>query len=221
MFCYVSGDELVNFPATGEACNRAASYNYVADTWTFYDLPMSTFAATSNVDTSLVWSNGNDAWDLTGGSWLDTDDGYKRNQLFVGLSSGTLTHKLHVLEAYDTGSTTFAVDTVATKGSFVRRDGIDLDEIEAELRGYKQIVAVYPEGRVYRTGEPLQLQFGVANYPDESPILGTSMTYDGINYYKLDYRDAGRFLTLLISYADFKSFSLSGIDVDVAITGSR
>lgn len=221
MFCYVSGDELVSWSSDGAACNRAAVYNYVEDTWTFYDLPMSLFAGVANLDTSLIWGDAETPWDLTGGSWLDKDDGFKRNVMFVGVNSGLLTPKLHVLEAYDTGSVSVALDTVATTRCFVRRDGIDLDEINAELRGYKQVISIYPEGRVYRSGSPLSFQFGVTNYPDELPVLGTPMTYDGSTDYKLDYRDAGRFLTLLISYNDYKSFTLSGMDVDIMITGSR
>lgn len=228
MFCYVSGDELISWPSDGTACNRAAVYNYVADTWTFYDLPMSLFGGVANLDTSLVWGDANNSWDLTGGSWLDNADGYKRNVMFVGVNSGpvapntgTLTPKLHVFESYATGSVSSALDTVATTRCFVRRDSIDLDEIQAELRGFKNIVSIYPEGRVYPSGAPLTFQFGTTIYPDESPTLGTPMDYNGTDNYKLDYRDAGRFLTMLISYPDYKSFNLSGMDVDLVITGSR
>jgi len=224
MFCYVSGDEAVAYPApNGEACNRAAVYNYVSGTWTFYDLPWSTAAGISNLDTSLIWNAATASWDLTGGSWLDKDDGYKRNLMFVGLTSATygITRQLHVLEDYLTGTTTYPVDTAATGPCYVRRTGIDLDEIQAELRGFKNIISIYPEGRVYASGAPLSFQFGASLYPDESPVLGDPMTYDGIQNYKLDYRDAGRFLTLQINYNDYRSFSLSGIDVDVVITGSR
>lgn len=221
MFCYVSGDELVAWPNDGTACNRAAVYNYVADTWTFYDLPMSNFAGTANLDGSLVWNDANSSWNLTGGSWMDNDDGYKRNIMFVGITSGALTPKIHTLEAYDTGSTSAPVDTVATTQCFVRRDGVDLDEIQAELRGWKNIIAIYPQGRVYQSGNPLTFTFGASTLPDASPTLGTPMTFDGDTDYKLDYRDAGRYLSMLVSYDDYKSFQLGGLDIDVVITGSR
>ncbi len=221
MFCYVSGDELVSWPIDGSGCNRAAVYNYVSDTWTFYDLPMSTFAGLANLDNSLIWGDANDSWDLTGGSWMDKDDGYKRNVMFVGVNSGVLTPKIHVLEAYDTGSTTETVDTVATTGCFARRDSIDLDEIDAELRGWKNIVSIYPQGRVFQAGNPLSFTFGSTVLPDASPVLGDPMTFDGDTDYKLDYRDAGRYLSMLVSYDDYKSFQLGGLDIDVVITGSR
>lgn len=221
MFCYVSGDELVSWPANGEACNRAAVYNYVSDTWTFYDLPMSLFAGVANLDTSLIWNDAVNDWDLTGGSWLDKDDGFKRNVMFVGINSAPLTAKIHILEAYETGTASVVLDEVATTRCFARRDSIDLDEIQAELRGFKQIVSIYPEGRVYQTGQPLSFQFGSTIYPDESPTLGSPMTYDGTTNYKLDYRDAGRFLTMLISYPDYRSFNVSGLDIEIVITGSR
>lgn len=225
MFCYVSGDENAYWPASGEGCNRAAVYNYVADTWSFADLPMSLAGSIANLNTSLTWTQASNSWNLTGGSWLDKDDGYKRNVMFAGVGvvapNGTLTPKLHVYEPFDTGTTSAPVDTVATTRCFVRRDGIDLDEIKAELRGYKQIVSVYPEGRVRVGGQPLYFQFGSATVPDETPLLGDAMDYDGTTNYKLDYRDAGRFLSMQISYNDYRSFTLSGLDVDVVITGSR
>lgn len=224
MFCYVQGAAYTAFPTpNGEACNRAAVYNYSNDTWTFYDLPWSVAAGIANLDTSLIWSDGNSSWELTGGSWLDTDDGYKRNVMFVGLADTAtgLTRKIHVFEDYSTGTTTQPVDTVATARAFAQRTGIDLDETGAELRGFKQIVAIYPEGRIFEDGQPIQFTFGTSIYPAEPPQFGPTMTYDGYTNYKLDYRDAGRFLTLQINYPDYKSFSLSGVDVDVVVTGSR
>jgi hypothetical protein len=221
MFCYVSGDELVDWPGNGQACNRAAVYNYVADTWTFYDLPMSLFAGLANLDTSLVWNDATNSWDLTGGSWMDNDDGFKRNVMFVGINYGDLTPKIHSFEAYDTGSNAGPVDITATTSCFARRDSIDLDEIQAELRGWKNIVSIYPQGRVFQSGMPLTFQFGSSVLPDESPTLGDPMTYDGDTDYKLDYRDAGRYLSMQIIYDDFKSFQIGGLDIDVVITGSR
>ena len=110
---------------------------------------------------------------------------------------------------------------MATTRCFARRDGIDLDEIQAELRGWKNIVSIYPQGRVYQSGQPLIFQFGSSILPDASPTLGNPMTFDGDTDYKLDYRDAGRYLSMQIEYDDYKSFQLSGLDVDVVITGSR
>lgn len=225
MFCYVSGDENAYWPSTGEACNRAAVYNYVSDTWTFYDLPLTLAAGVSNIETSLIWNDATSSWVATGGSWQDKDDGYKRNLLLAGVglvtNKGTLTPKIHVFEPYSGGSSTAAVDTVATPPAKLRRDGIDLDEIQAEIRGYKQIIAIYPEGRVFQGGEPLSFQFGAADVPDYSPIYGTAMTFNGTTDYKLDYRDAGRFLSINIGYNDFKTFQLTAFDVDVVVTGQR
>lgn len=224
MFCYVSGDSEVAFETLdGTGCNRAAVFNYVNGTWTFYDLPFVTFAGVANLDTSLTWAQGDNSWELTGGSWFDTDDGYKRNLMFVGLNSTRygLTRRIHVFEDYSTGTTTQPVDTVATVNARASRTGIDLDELNLELRGFKQIISIYPEARVFADGAPLTFTFGTSLYPAQTPTYGTPMTYDGYDDYKLDYRDSGRFLALQISYPDYKSFSVSGIDFDVAVTGNR
>lgn len=224
MFCYVGGDPYTAFPALdGEACNRAAVYNYVSDTWTFYDLPWSTAAGVANLDTSLIWEDGDSSWELTGGSYADTDDGYKRNVMFVGLTdeSTGLTRRIHVFEDYATGSTTKPVDTVATAPALAIRKGLDLDEIKAELRGFKQISSIYPEGRLFIDGAPLMFVFGTSIYPNEEPTYSESMSFNGIDQYKLDYRASGRYLAYQITYNDYKSFSISGMDVDLTITGSR
>jgi hypothetical protein len=39
--------------------------------------------------------------------------------------------------------------------------------------------------------------------------------------YKLDYRAAGRFLSLKMTMNDYRQFSVSGIDLDLDVTGER
>ena len=227
MFCYVSGDPEIYFRNdNGTACNRAASYNYVSDTWTFYDLPQVTSAAAGNIDTSKTYADvpDNVTYESTGGSYLDQDDGFKRNIFMTGIPDTrySLTDRqLYIFDLSDNGNVSFPINQPATRAASLSRIGIDLDDIQAELRGYKHITQIYPEGRVARDGQPLVFTFGSGVYPEDNPTYGAPMTFNGLDLYKLDYRDAGRYLAMQIGYNDFKGFTLSGIDLDVTITGSR
>lgn len=227
MFCYVSGDPDIYFRNdNGSACNRAASYNYVSDTWTFYDLPQVTSAAAGNIDTSKTYADlpVELTYETTGGSYLDQDDGFKRNVFMTGIPDTRYelaTRQLYIFDLSDAGNVSFGINQPATRAATLGRIGIDLDDIQAELRGYKHITQIYPEGRVSRDGQPLTFTFGSGVYPEDNPTYGLPMSYDGLTDYKLDYRDAGRYLAMQIRYDDFKSFTLSGIDLEVVITGSR
>jgi hypothetical protein len=89
-FCYISGDRGVAFNDTTLGCNRAASYNYADDTWSFDDLPFVNGAAIGNYNTTaLTWATATGTWASTGGSWQDQNDGFKRPLLFLGDTSST------------------------------------------------------------------------------------------------------------------------------------
>lgn len=227
LFCYVSGDSEIHFRNDdGSACNRAAAYNYVSDTWTFYDLPQVTSMAAGNIDTSKTYADLSPftTYENTGGTYLDQDDGYKRNIFMTGIPDtryGLSTRQLYIFDLSDRGSVSFPINTNATRPAFLQRVGIDLDELKAELRGYKHVTQIYPEGRVARDGQPLKFTFGSGVYPEDNPVWGTPMTFNGLDLYKLDYKDGGRYLSMQVDYNDYKAFTLSGIDMDVTITGSR
>lgn len=225
-FCYVSGDDGVNFVnATG--CNRQAVYNYVNDTWSFDDLPSVYSAAYSNLSTSITWTNITGSWVTAGGSWLDLEDGFKRTPVYVGdtVAEYSLVDTLYAFDLYGTGSTvSFAVDTNATKGIYLERDGIDLDQFDdVNLSDYKVVKAIYPQARLDENANTdLSIEFGSADYYGQAATFdGTAQTYDNSTNYKLDYNMAGRYLSMKLTYDDYTSFSLSGFDIDIDKNGSR
>ena len=86
VFHYVSGDAYTSFnDPTSNGCNRAAVYNYVSKTWTFYDTPLVFSACMANLDSRYDWDSDDlPTWTTIGGAWYDQEDGYKRVLTYVG-----------------------------------------------------------------------------------------------------------------------------------------
>jgi len=220
-FNYVSGDAFVAF--NGNGCNRAAVYHLTSKTWTFDDLPLVFASGYAKVSLATqTWANVTATWATVGGSWQDLEDGFKRTSVYVGESGNGLTARVYARDLYGTGSNlTSVVDTVATRPGLLLRDGMDLDELDAELRGYKVVLAIYPQGRFDPDAMPVSFSFGVTDYPNVPPVFSAPQTYDALENYKLDFTAAGRFLSMRMDYPDYKTMSLSGLDVDLDILGSR
>ena len=221
-FCYVSGDKLATF-TDGSGCNRMAVYNYVEDTWSFVDTPSVFSATTSNVDTLLSYAAAtNVSYNTVGGSYLDQEDSLKRLPVYVGETTSVLTRGLYAYDLVGQGSVvSFPVDAVASRAAYVERDGIDLDELGAELRGYKVVTSIYPQATLGTNSSPLQFSFGGNTYFNQPTIFDDYQSYDGNENYKLDYRSGGRFLSLRMLHDDFQEFTLTGFDLDFEVTGWR
>jgi hypothetical protein len=224
-FCYVSGDLEAKF-ITGEGCNRCAVFNYStpAGTWSFYDLPSVFSAGLANLDTVLTYETATQSYANIGGTYLDQEDSLKKTVVMVGegIAADDLSTALYAFDLEGEGSTVaFPVDTAATKGWVMYRDGIDLDELGAELRGYKLLTSVYPQGRLAADAQPIEFTFGAADYFNVPPTFPAYQTYDGQELYKLDYMTAGRYLSMRVRHNDYRSVSLSGLDLDIEITADR
>jgi hypothetical protein len=116
----------------------------------------------------------------------------------------------------------FPVDENATKGLSLYRDGIDLDELDADLQGYNLISYIVPQGRLDANATAdLQFPFGAADGFNETPVFTPFIAYDGDIHYKLDFNQAGRYLSLQAQFNDYHFVSLSGFDFDVQIIGER
>lgn len=224
-FCYVSGDSLASFANAPDGCNRQAVFNYVTNTWTFDDLPLVYSAARANLDSTLTWATAASTWDTVGGTWQDQEDTAKRVLTYVGDTSTpySLTTSLYAFDPWGLGSVVaFPVDTNATRPLFLARDGIDLDELGEDLQGYKQINYIIPQGRIDPSSTAtIDFQFGASDYFSDPAIFYPSMSYDGNTLYKCDFNAAGRYLSLKISFSDYKTMSLSGFDLDLQVTGDR
>ena len=129
---------------------------------------------------------------------------------------------LYGLDLADEGSITLNVDTEATKPPFVERTGIDLDEINQPIDGYKVITRMLPQIYTQNTSNTnITIEFGASDIPNNTPTYSTTATFDIARDYKVDSRASGRYLSYKFSLDadDYKDFELSGFDLDVTTTG--
>lgn len=224
-FCYVSGDDQVNFPDT-DRCNRAAVYNYKNNTWSFADLPNVSAATLANVNTVETYTTATGlTYENVGGSYYDQEDSYDRHSVFVckdDAGNSITSDKILVLDLADEGRVAFPYDTEANKMAVLERVGIDLDEVQNELRGYKNISRIYPQAKTNNTDDTtLSFQFGAADRPNQAPNFQTAVAFDVNDDYKIDTRAAGRYLSYKLTINDQKDFEFSGFDLEVTTTGRR
>jgi hypothetical protein len=223
-FCYISGDRGVSFLGAPDGCNRAAVLNTTTMTWSFDDLPLVFSSSNANLSIEVTYATTTATYDTTGGSYLDQEDSFKRTPVYVGASNATynLTTSLYAFDLFGAGSTvTFPVDLNATKPRTLERIGIDLDSLNVDLRGYKVVSSLFPQGRMGVGSAPLMFAVGASDFANSPITYSDFQPYDGLDNYKLDFNVAGRFLAIKIQHADFREMSLSGIDVDLINEGQR
>ena len=224
-FGYVSGDPNVHFYGVN-GCNRQAVYNMTTKTWTFDDLPSIFNTDNGPVSNILTYDTVTTTYDNMGGSYQDQEDGGKRIVVCVGDANPTygVSSSLYAFDFEGAGSVApYPVDHNATGPVKLERVGIDLDELDAELREYKLISSVYPQARVDTSGgHMLQISIGASDYPNDiSPTWGPYQPYDGVQYRKLDYNIAGRWVGIRVLWDDWHSFTLTGLDLDIKTHGKR
>ena len=229
MFCYRSIDPYCAFPINGtnnyQGCNRAAVYNYRADTWYFYDLPYVTSAGFMTPTASATYaSEGATTYTSIGGSYSTYGDTSKLVFYMVSnaASSYNIVAGVRSFEIPGSVYMTGTIDTSATTPVGLYVSQMSLDELGADIRGYKVVKSIYPEGRLAPGAVPMTFYFSSSDYANTPPPMnGNPMTFDGGSLYQLDFLTAGRFLGMQIIHNDVTQFSLSGLDVDFQITGHR
>ncbi|WP_368508081.1 hypothetical protein [Bradyrhizobium lupini] len=224
-FGYVSGDDLVKFKNVN-GCNRAAVYNLSTESWSFDDMPGVYSYDDGPVSNLKTYATINASYADMGGSYQDQEDGGKRVTVCVGEGNAEygLQPTLYAFDVYGTGSVApYPVDANATGPVYLERTGIDLDEQGAELRDYKLLRSIYPQARVDTTGgNALQIAVGASDEPNsDTPDYTDFQPYDGKDNYKVDVNKAGRWLAIKLMWNDFRSFVLTGFDLDIKTNGKR
>ncbi len=223
-FCYVSGDPLISFSG-GEGCNRQAVWNYVDDTWTYDDLPLVFSAAQGSLSNPVTFATISGSYETVGGSYQDQEDGFKRSTVYVGETNAAngVANRLYAFDNFGQGSTVaFPVDPAATKPRYLERDGVDLDELNVDLDGYKTVASIYPQARLGAGATNLMIDVGASdtfNVPATFPR--GYQPYNGTTLSKLDFNVAGRFMSYRIRFDDYKEFSISGLDIDIKLRKYR
>lgn len=224
-FGYVSGDQNVHFGGV-VGCNRQAVYNMTTETWTFDDLPSVFNTDNGPVSNILTYATVTTSYDTMGGTYQDQEDGGKRIVVAIGDTNSThgLTGSLYAFDLEGPGSVApYPVDENATAPVQFERVGLDLDELDHNLRDYKLLSSVYPQARVDTSGgHYLMVSVGASDNPNDlNPVWGPYQPYDGITKYKLDVNKAGRWLAIRVLWDDWHSFTLTGFDLDIKTTGRR
>lgn len=225
-FCYMSGDSRVEFP-NANRCNRAAVYNYRANTWSFMDMPNVSSGTIANVNSVSTYANSTTTYQLTGGTYYSQEDSFDRHVIVVGedqSADGITSDKMYGVDLSDTGQMAFQLDVEATKPPYLERTGIDLDEGGLAARQYVVVTRLYPQCDTINTADTtLTFEFGASDIPRATPVYGSPVTYNIPTEHKIDSRAAGRYLSYRMTLADsdYKDFDLSGFDIEITPTGAR
>jgi hypothetical protein len=242
LFCYVSNDPYCAFPVNPTigypGCNRAAVYNWQYDTWQFYDLPYIVGGGLGEMYSGVTYN------DMTAITYETTSSSYQGlgdvNRLFsiaVGRGGSVTTpvlpnqnvgswatDSLHLysFELVNSSVGSGTLNPVVNAPPFVENIQMDMDDISKEVRGYKIVTSMYPEGRITDASYPMIFWYGSADYSGQTAVYGSPMSFDGQELYKLDFNSPGRYLSFRMSMSNtVKPFVWSGMDIEYKVTGHR
>jgi hypothetical protein len=220
-FCYHTGDDMAVY-AEGDACNRAAVYNYKEDIWSFYDLPNVVAGAQANVNSVSTYADATTTYDNIGGSYHTQESPYQRHPLVLAKAGdGVANSKVYGIDLIEKGSLSQSIDTDVSKPFFLERVGLDLDDQGIPLTGYKIISKITPQISTDSSEGSFVFTFGAADLPHATPNYGSNVSFDALYNYKVDTRMAGRYLSYKMTAGVDKDFNFTGMDVEITVTGRR
>ena len=224
-FCYHSGDDLAVY-TDGNFCNRAAVYNYRSDTWSFMDLPNTVSAASSNVNTVQTYDTAVVSYGETGGTYHEQESQFTQFSLMVsraytGAYETISTNRVVGVDLVNTGTLARASVAEFNFPMVAERVGIDLDEAQIPLSGYKVINRIYPQASTVSSDPEIHFEFGATDLATEVTNYNPGIIFNMATEYKVDTRMSGRYLSYKVGTASPKDFSLSGFDIDLQLVGRR
>lgn len=223
-FCYVSTDDNVNFIET-DYCNKMAVYNYSNDTWAFRDLPNSGGATFASLSTTFTYDGSAPlTYEAAGGSYSDMTDNSKKVMFFIAsqdTGNGITTSRLHAYDEITGGVVATALDAGVTKAAWAERIGIDIDDVGEQLRAYKVINTIYPQGSSMGGAANMGFSFGATDYVEDTPTFSSVQYFSPPDAYKVNSRASGRYLAWRMENTSIYDHELSGMDVEVVVTGRR
>lgn len=216
MFCYVSSLDEERFPGTTR-CNKAAVFNTVSGTWTFYELPNVVSFGMINLDTVLTYDTVTASYEGMGGTYAEQSDGFRSQPVFAVTQGPLSAHRLLALDRYDGGEVAFPYEPEAETIPVLERVGVDMDELQLTLRGRKSVKAIYPQMalRAENDEATLGLSVGWHDYPSQSPRWAAPVNFNSTHNYKIDTRTHGRYIALSLEADATSDFNVSGYDIDV------
>lgn len=226
MFCYPSQDRLVGFNGAADGCNRAASYNYKRQSWTFYDLPNVTSATYAIVSSGMTYESASAAtpFDVMGGTYAGESSGTEQHQLLTSVQAvpqGIGKSRIIGFDLIFAGRLAKPLVPELLKDAFAERIGIDLDDTGAEIRAYKSLLKIYPQIAVRAAQGGVTFQFGANDVSAVAPAWDTPQTFDPRTNYQISVRKAGRYLAHRVTHRGLSDFSYSGFDALLTVRGKR
>lgn len=224
-FCYKSQDDMAEF-TSGSACNRAAVYNYKSDTWSFMDLPNVISATTANLNTVSTYAASILTYDNAGGTYHQQAAAFSRHPIFVSIENtadGLTDDTLYALDSIDTSQVSKPISSAANKGIFLERIGLDMDtEVSLPIDTYKVVKRLSPQVSTLSADKTFEFTVGASDVANVAPTYGSAVTFTAGTDYKVDLRQAGRYLAYKIGTGStVKDFVISGFDLDIVAVGRR
>lgn len=222
-FCYHTGDDMAIY-TDSDACNRAAVFNYRENTWSFVDLPNVISGTSGNLNTTLTYATVTSTYATIGGTYHNQESQYTQYPLMVSREStgdGISSSRLLALDNIDKGTLSLEHASDISTDIILERVGIDLDESQIPLSGYKIIKAIYPQVSSVDAATSVDFHFGAADLPNTVPNYGDPTAFTIQTAYKLDSRASGRYLSYKVTADTINDITLSGMDVDIIVTGRR
>lgn len=207
-----------------EFCNRGAVYNYRHDTWSFIDLPNVIGASLAAFDNSPTYQDIEGTFQTAGGNFRTLFDDAQEYIVFLGVGVddlGLTESRLYGLDLLDGGTMPYPVQGEVMLPAYARREGIDLDEVGGEVRGYKMLKGIWPQAKVSDPSGTLEWRFGGADYPSIAPRWSPKVTQQPQEQHRVDCRVSGRYVAYEVTSPEGLDFVLTGFDGDVVQTGRR
>ena len=217
-FCYYTKQVEAGYAGT-EFCNKAAIYNYREDSWSFMDLPN----VAGGTNTKLPLTAGTYATVNQGYANYDTpftgfDANTPRFPVMLGVTdvnNGLTESRVYAMDLPMLGSVNLPVSSETIKPAYVARSGIDLDEVQAGLRGYKYINNVVPQMEFDASYGTFDWQIGATDTAGGPIVYSTNYNYNPNTDYIINCRAFGRYLAYKVTVDVADNFRFSGFDADV------
>lgn len=225
MFCYVSADSQCNFLECTYP-NKAAVYNITNNTWAFRDLPNSGGATIAALSNSMTYASSTPlTYATVGGSYADSSSSSNKSLFFVSAintGAGITASRLVGYDRLYGGSISQEVNTELTKEAYAERIGVDMDEIGEQVRAYKVLNTLYPQGDAYGGTNNMGFSFAATEYADMYPSWSSVAYFNPVTAHKVNSRASGRYLAWKLTNSSSSSdHSLSGFDAEITTTGRR
>lgn len=223
-FCYYTRQNEANFKST-EFCNKAAIYNYREDTWSFMDLPNVVGGAEAKVFlTKFTYPVVNDSYQNYNTTYLSFDSNTPKVPIMLGITdtaNGLTESRVYAIDLPTVGAVNLPANLETFKPAYVARTGIDLDEANLELRGYKYINSITPQAEFEVTDGVFNWEIGSTDLPGGAITYQTTYDYRPDNDYIINTRVFGRYLAYKISTSNIENFRISGFDADIRSFNKR